>query len=59
MGHVAIVELMKLKILLDFLLIDIIQYKNIQLEILANFHFLDKFLGRKWALTTPLFPHSS
>ena len=55
MRHVTIVELIKLKILLDFLFIDIIQYKKYQIIDISQFSFLAKFLGRIWALTTLVF----
>ena len=51
MCHVTIVELIKLKILLDFLFIDIIQYKKNN-EIIGISQFLTKFLGQKWVLST-------
>ena len=55
MCHVTIVELIKLKILLDFLFIDIIQYKKYKIIDISQFSFLAKFLGQKWALTTLVF----
>ena len=52
MCHMTIVELIKLKIMLDFLLIDIIQYKKYTIIDISQFSFLAKFLGQKWVLTT-------
>ena len=52
MCHVTVVEQIKLKIMLDFLFIDIIQYKKYIKKDISQFSFLAKFLGQKWALTT-------
>ena len=52
MCHVTIVELIKLKILLDFLFIDIIQYKKYRIiKIKANFSLF--FLSNSWAKNQP------
>ena len=53
MCHVTIVELIKLKILLDFLLLDIIQYKKYKIIDMRQFSFFSKILGPKMGLNDP------
>ena len=53
MGHVIIVELIKLKILLDFLFIDIIQYKKYIIIDISKFSFFSQVLGPKMGLNNP------
>ena len=52
MCHVTIVELIKLKLLLDFLFIDTIEYKKYKIIDISQFSFLAKFLCQKWFVTT-------
>ena len=47
MSHVTIVEIINLKIILGFLLRDIIKYKKNKLIDYSQFSFLAKFLGQK------------
>jgi len=53
MCHVTIVELIKLKILLDFLFIDIIQYKKYKIIDISQFSFFGQSLGPKVGLNNP------
>ena len=53
MCHVTIVELIKLKILLDFLFIDIIQYKKYKIIDISQFSFFSQILGPKMGLNDP------
>ena len=53
MCHVIIVELIKLKILLDFLFIDIIQYKKYKIIDISQFSFFNQILGPKMGLHDP------
>ena len=53
MSHVTIVELTKLKVLLDYLIIDIIQYKKIKIIDISQFSFFSRILGLKMGLKNP------
>ena len=53
MCHVTIVELIKLKILLDFLFIDIIQHKKYKIIDISQFSFFSKILVPKMGLNDP------
>ena len=54
MCRVTFVELIKLKILLEFLLIDIIRYKNYKTIDISQFSFFRQILGPKMGLNDPL-----
>ena len=53
MCHVTTVELIKLKILLYFLFIDIIQYNKYNFIDISQFSFFSKILGPKMGLNVP------
>ena len=53
MCHLTIVELMKLNILLDFLFIDIIQYKKFKIIDICKFSFFGQIFGPKKGLNDP------
>ena len=53
MCHVTIVEPIKLKILLDFLLIDIVQNEKNKIRDISQFSFFSQILGPKIGLNDP------
>ena len=53
MCHVTIVELIKLKILLECLFIDIIQYKKYKIIDISQFSFFSQNLGPNMGLNDP------
>ena len=59
MCQVTLVELIKLKILLDFLFIDLIQYKKYKIINISPFSFFSRILGHKMGLNDhrPLLLH--
>ena len=60
MCHVTIIEPIKLKNLLDFIFIDIIQYKKYKIIDINQFLFFSQILGRKMGLNDPSpFNHKS
>ena len=53
MCQVTIVELIKLQILLDYLFIDINQYKQYRIKDISKFSFFSQNLGSKMGLNDP------
>ena len=53
MCHMTFVELLKLKILLDFLFTDIIQYQNYKTIDIGHFSFFIQILKPKTGLNDP------